>query len=148
MWHAPARSVFLLVMTMASSTSAWALCCPTGGQVNAPAGSGIGQSQPRAADLSRDPRWTAHEFERDAISYFQISNSLGVIDFILGKAGHQYWLLPAGPTETQVVLPDESKAVTRPTDAKVILEHAEFRLLVSETAGTVLWHVETIPPRP
>lgn len=148
MWTMPTRRMYPLVMMMFSPMSAWALCCPGEGQVNEPAGSGIGQSQPRAADLSHDSRWSVHAFERADISYFQIGNLRGDIEFILGKAGGHFWLLPAGPTDTQVALPGEIITPVDSTNAKVVYEHPEFRLLASVAAGSTSWHVQVLPSNP
>lgn len=146
MWKAPVGRAFSLVVMMVSPMSALALCCPGEGQINKPAGSGIGQGQTRADDLSQDPRWSVHEFERDAVNYFQISKPTGTIEFILGKVGNHYWLLPAGPTETQISLPDELLTPAKSVKGKVVFQHPEFRLLVSEAADSFSWHVEEIPP--
>lgn len=101
----------LLIFMMVSPLSAWALCCPSVGQK--PARSGIGEIQPSTADLSLDRRWRVHAFERDAINYFQVSNAAGTVQFILGKSGDIFWVLPAGPTDTQISLPSDEPRLGR-----------------------------------
>lgn len=140
----PARYVCPLIFMMVSPLSAWALCCPSVGQK--PARSGIGEIQPSTADLSLDRRWRVHAFERDAINYFQVSNAAGTVQFILGKSGDIFWVLPAGPTDTQISLPSDEPRPNALVGAMEAYRDDEFSLLFGTSGTTIPWSVELADP--
>lgn len=142
----PVRYMCPLILMMVSPLPAWALCCPSVGQK--PARSGIGESQPAAADLSLDQRWRVHAFERDAISYLQVSDTAGSIQFILGKLDDYFWVLPAGPADMHVSLPSDDRRSSALTDAVEVYRDEEFKLMVSQSGSSRWWSVEHVLRRP
>lgn len=140
MWKMPAHYVYPLILAVMSPLPAWALCCPSVGQK--PARSGIGEAQPPGTDLSLDRRWRVHTFERDAMSYFQVSDHTGSIQFILGKSGDYFWLLPAGSVDTRVSLPSNDGSSHAAPDAVEVYRDEEFKLLVRASGAAVHWLVE------
>ena len=148
MWKLSARYVCPFILMFSSPISAWALCCPGDANVIKSAGTGIGQHQPVANDLSLDPRWRVHAFERNAISYYQVSDALGDLKFIMGNAGAHFWLLPAGPTDTVVRLPSDEGRQAPVAGTLEVYRHSTFRLLVSGSATVPVWWVENLPDLP
>ena len=148
MWKSSARRTVPLVLMMVSPIPVWAMCCAGDANVIKAADSGLGQSQPLATNLSLDPRWRVHAFERDAITYFQISDTTDGLQFIIGKSGNVFWVLPAGPTETRVVLPSDDRAPGPLVDAEEVYRHPDFRLLVRGTGQAASWWVENRPAMP
>jgi len=142
----PARSMCPLILIMVSPLQAWALCCPSVGQK--PARSGIGEMQPSSANLSLDQRWSVHAFERDAVSYFQVSDTAGSVQFILGKSGDAFWVLPAGPVDTRISLPSDEPRPHAATGAVEVYRDPEFKLLVSGHGQSIEWSVVHMPRRP
>ncbi|HCQ46278.1 hypothetical protein [Stenotrophomonas rhizophila] len=136
-----ARYICPLILMMTPSLPAWALCCP--GDIKEPmsAGSGIGQVQPPETDVSLDRQWAVHTFERDGVGYLQVSEKSGDVQFIIGKSGSFYWVLPAGPNDTSITLPSDH-GQTAPIHAREVYRHPEFRLLVSGWGRTATWWVE------
>lgn len=139
------RYVCPLILMMASPLNAWALCCPSVGQK--PARSGMGEIQPSSANLSLDRRWSIHAFERDAVNYFQVSDSAGSIEFILAKSGDTFWVLPAGPVDTQISLPSEDRYPHAADVVEAYRDH-EFKLLVSGHGPSTVWSVERVSDIP
>lgn len=148
MWKFSARRTCVLALMVVSPTPAWAMCCPGDATVIKPAESGLGQSQPSASDLSHDPRWRVHAFERDGISYYQVSDMMGVLQFIIGRSGQAFWVLPAGPADARIVLPSNDHSSSRAANAEEVYRHPEFALLVSGTGAATSWWVEDRPTSP
>jgi len=144
----PARYLCSFVLLLSSPIPAWALCCVGDANVIESAATGIGQRQPTATDLSLDPRWRVHAFERDAVSYYQVSDSTGELTFIIGNAGDQFWLLPAGASDTVVRLPSDSWEQAPVVGTAEVYRDLTFRLLVSGSAASPVWWVESLPDLP
>ena len=142
MWQVPARRMFPLMLMIASPATAWAMCCPGDIRDLKPANSGMGQPQPAITDLSLDPQWHVHAFERDGISYFQVGDGTDVPHFILGKAGSYFWVLPAGLADTQIVLPSDERSTAPMAGSREVLRHPEFTLSVYGSGRTAFWKVE------
>lgn len=144
----PLRRMCPLALLMVSPLTAGAMCCPGDVNVIKASGSGLGQTQPTATNQSLDPRWHVHAFERDSISYFQISNVSDDLLFIIAKSGDVFWLLPAGTIDAQVALPSDQHANRQLLDAKEVFRHPDFTLLVSGTGKAASWRVESRLARP
>jgi hypothetical protein len=89
-----------------------------------------------------------HGFERDAVSYFQVSDSAGSIQFIIGKSGDYFWALPAGSLDTHISLPSDDRRLPAAADAVEVYRDEEFKLLVSHSGPSIWWSVEHVPHRP
>ncbi len=148
MWKVHASRLFSLALLMAGPVSAWALCCPGDIRDMKPANSGMGQSQPAITDLSLDSEWRVHAFERDGISYFQVGDAMGTPQFIIGKAGSYFWMLPAGMDDVQIKLPTDDHRPLPLTGSREVLRHTDFTLLVNGSGQTASWSVEAITDAP
>lgn len=148
MWELSARYLCPFVLILGVPLPAWALCCPGDANVIKSAGSGIGQRQPLSTDLSLDPRWRVHAFERDSVAYFQVSDAAGELQFIVGNSGDYFWLLPAGPADTRISLPSDEGERAPAVGTLEVYRHTHFRLLVNGTSGVSAWWVEDIPSPP
>ena len=148
MWKMTLRRMCPLALFMISPLTAGAMCCPGDVNVIKASGSGLGQTQPLAANHSLDPRWHVHAFERDSISYFQISDVADGLLFIIAKSGDVFWLLPAGMTDANVLLPSDRRTHPPLLDAKEVFRHPEFTLVVSGTGKATSWRVENRPAKP
>ncbi|WP_045738932.1 hypothetical protein [Xanthomonas sp. MUS 060] len=94
-----------VLQTVAISAQA---CCPdTGhGAPTAPTmATGLGESAPKAPDLSLDPSWHIYEFKRDGVSYLQISDLTGTVRAAVGNISGTLWVLPMGVDVSRVSLP-------------------------------------------
>jgi hypothetical protein len=126
-----------------------ALCCPGDGHVIEAARTGLGQSQPPTPNISTDPEWQVYLFESDGISYYQVNDLMGRVQFIVGQANGRVWLLPAGTarlpairniatTSTLSVAP--GREVYRGSSIAIYAEgHADdarWVILLSESAST------------
>ena len=138
------RHMCPLILMMASPLPAWALCCPGDIKNHASAASGIGQSQSSETDVSLDPHWTVHTFERDGLSYLQVSDRAGAVQLVIGRVGTYHWVLPAGPIDTRITLPSDGRAFASMMDAREVYRHPDFRLLVSGSGPTASWWVENL----
>lgn len=143
-----ARYMCPLVLMMMSPLPAWALCCP--GDIKDPmsARSGLGQIQPPATDVSLDRQWSVHSFDRDGVGYLQVSEREGAVQFIIGKSGGNYWVLPAGPIDTRITLPSNNRLSTPEANAREVYRHPDFRLLVSGWGSAAHWWVEDTSEQP
>lgn len=141
MWKVPARRFLMFTLLMAGPAPAWALCCPGDIRDMKPANSGMGQSQPAITDLSLDSEWRVHAFERDGISYFQVGDALGTPQFIVGKAGSYFWMLPAGMIDVQIKLPNDDHRQPQLAGLREVLRHPDFTLLVNGSGKTASWSV-------
>lgn len=151
MWKFSARRTCLLALMVVSPTPAWAMCCPGDATIIKAAESGLGQSQPSTSDLSLDPRWRVHAFERDGISYYQVGDVMGVLQFIVARSGQTFWLLPAGYTDAQIILPSDDRSTNPAANAEEVYRHPEFALVVSGIGTASSWWVELRPtssPKP
>ena len=142
MWNAPPRRLLSLVLMTAAPIPAWALCCP--GDIRDPkmANSGMGQRQPADTDLSLDPQWRVHAFERDGISYFQVGDALGTPQFIVAKAGNYFWMLPAGLVDVRIQLPNDDHVPVRVEASHEVFRHPDFTLLLDNPGQAASWRVE------
>ncbi len=143
-----ARRMFPLALLTVLPLTAGAMCCPGDVNVMKASDSGLGQTQPSATNQSLDSRWHVHAFERDAISYFQVSDEADELLFIFAKSGDVFWLLPAGTVAAQVALPSDQDTHRPWPDAKEVFRHPDFTLVVSGTGNTTIWRVENRPAKP
>ncbi|WP_052689956.1 hypothetical protein [Xanthomonas sp. GPE 39] len=94
-----------VLQTVAISAQA---CCPdtTHGAPIAPMmATGLGESAPKASDLSLDPSWHIYEFNRDGVRYLQISDLTGTVRAAVGNISGTLWVLPMGVDVSRVSLP-------------------------------------------
>lgn len=116
-------------------------CCPgTDNTVNLQE-SGLGQQHPAAANVSSDPRWLVYRFGRDGIEYLQINDLAGRVHLIIGKAGDQFWRLPAGDAAARVSLPLQRLPVPERARRSEVYLGPEFSLVHFGGNG-VQWAVE------
>lgn len=148
MWKIPALRMIPAALMMVSPAPAFALCCIGDANVIKAERSGLGQSQPLSSSLSLDPQWRVHIFERDSISYYQVSDAQGELQFIIGKSGTVFWTLPAGVAEARINLPPSRPASDYMVNAREVYRDPEFVLLVSGTGSTLTWRVEYRPALP
>nr|WP_308005914.1 hypothetical protein [Xanthomonas albilineans] len=80
-------------------------CCPDSGHHTPSATTGLGESAPKALDLSLDPSWHIYEFKRDGVSYLQISDLTGTVRAAVGNISGTLWVLPMGVDVSRVSLP-------------------------------------------
>lgn len=147
MWKLPVRYICPFIVILVSPLPVWALCCPGDANVIKSAGTGIGQPQPPATDLSFDGAWHVHAFERHGISYLQVSDDIGALQFIIGHSGEHFWLLPAGPIDTVIRLPSDP-GEPAPATGLEVYRHSFFRLVVDRSGGVPVWWVEKLSALP
>jgi hypothetical protein len=87
------------------NTIANAKCgCPSDGRDKPSAVTGLGESLPKAADLSSDPEWQVYEFQRDGIRYLQINDGANTARAAIGQIGATAWVLPIGRDVDRVAI--------------------------------------------
>ncbi|WP_045758049.1 hypothetical protein [Xanthomonas albilineans] len=92
---------------LAVAISAQACCPDTGHGAPKPPtmATGLGESAPKAPDLSLDPSWHIYEFQRDGVRYLQISDLTGTVRAAVGNISGMLWVLPMGVDVSRVSLP-------------------------------------------
>ncbi|WP_045758637.1 hypothetical protein [Xanthomonas albilineans] len=85
-------------------------CCPDSGHHTPSVATGLGESAPKAPDLSLDPSWHIYEFKRDGVSYLQISDLTGTVRAAVGNISGMLWVLPMGVDVSRVSLPAKGSA--------------------------------------
>ncbi|WP_244952539.1 hypothetical protein [Xanthomonas maliensis] len=98
---------FCVVAGLFASGAAMADCCPSGGVGTAAIG--LGDSNPKAANLAMDPSLAIYEFHRDGVTYLQINDVTGVVHAVVARVDDALWTLPMGKDVNRVVLPTKNK---------------------------------------
>lgn len=62
-----------------------AQCCPSSGGIGAHAMTGLGDSNPKAANLAIDPSLAIYELHRDGVTYLQINDVTGVVRAVVAS---------------------------------------------------------------
>ncbi|QEN95495.1 hypothetical protein F0H33_09710 [Xanthomonas translucens pv. undulosa] len=101
----------ILGAAMFASPAIAMACCPGGGS-GTPAAKGLGESAPKATNLSADPEWSVYEFLRDGISYLQINDSRGVVRAAVGRIDSTAWVMPMGADVESVAVAPSSMVGT------------------------------------
>lgn len=94
-------------LTAAVATGVNAQCCPSGtsGSPRLLSSNGLGESAPRAANLSTDPAWRIYEFQRDGVNYLQVNDLAGNVRVAVGRVGDTAWVMPMGTDADRVSIP-------------------------------------------
>lgn len=139
------RLYVLRISLLATLSVMWSsiAAAQNGNHGNELASHGLGQTLPRADNLSLLPAWRVYAFERDGISYYQVNDDLGRVHVILAKAGREFWTLPAGDSYAVVSLPSDPRNVLPDADRQVVFRHAEFVLALHDDGAAAVWSVET-----
>ncbi|MDV2452834.1 hypothetical protein [Xanthomonas hortorum] len=107
-------------------------CCPGDGTISTMAATGLGESEPRAANLAVDPTWRIYEFQREGMLYLQINDASGVVRGAVGRAGEVLWVLPMGKDVSRLTV----STLVIPTRAQLVYRTDNFTVhLVTSTAG-------------
>ncbi|CEH40270.1 hypothetical protein H8Z70_12695 [Xanthomonas citri pv. citri] len=141
-----------LIAGLFASSAALADCCPSGG-VGAPA-IGLGDSNPKAANLARDSSLAIYEFHRDGVTYLQINDITGVVHAVVARVDDALWTLPMGKDVDRVVLPKENKIssdarlneptgsdATKRNQAQLVYKTRNFTVLTWREAAGDQWIV-------
>lgn len=80
-----------------------------------PPSTGLGQSWPNAADVSRSPHFHVYVFERMGVRYVQVNDLNGNVRAAFGNAGGDIFGLPIGLDANRLATPSEPS--TEPSDA-------------------------------
>jgi hypothetical protein len=97
----PAALALLGVAAFSAPSLALA-CCPSGGNTEPKAASGLGDAYPAASDVSADPNWRVYNFERDGIHYVQVNDASGAVRAAVGRIDGLVWVLPVGTDADRV----------------------------------------------
>ncbi|WP_372362834.1 hypothetical protein ACCQ10_08990 [Xanthomonas sp. NCPPB 1325] len=143
---------FCLIAGLFASSAAMADCCPSGG-VGAPA-TGLGDSNPKAANLAMDSSLAIYEFHRDGVTYLQINDVTGVVHAVVARVDDALWTLPMGKDVDRVVLPKKNRissdpGVSEPTtsdaarrnQAQLVYKTRNFIVLTRREANGDQWFV-------
>lgn len=57
---------------------------------------GLGESNPKAANLTMDPSLAIYELHRDGVTYLQINDVTGVVHAVVARVDNALWTLPMG----------------------------------------------------
>ncbi|MCC8536581.1 hypothetical protein ACDH70_02820 [Xanthomonas axonopodis pv. poinsettiicola] len=95
---------FCAISGMLASGVTMAQCCGNGG-VGIHATTGLGDSNPKAANLTMDPSFAIYELHRDGVTYLQINDVTGVVHAVVARVDNALWTLPMGKDVERVVLP-------------------------------------------
>ncbi len=98
---------------------------------------GLGESTPKAPDLSLDPSWHIYEFQRDGFSYLQVSDLTGTVRAAVGNINGMLWVLPMGVDVSRVSLPAKG-SVPRGT---VVYQASTFMVRVIPGRQVNKWEI-------
>ncbi|CAD1791176.1 hypothetical protein XSP_001878 [Xanthomonas euroxanthea] len=145
---------FCLIVGLFASSAAMAQCCPSSGGIGAHAMTGLGDSNPKAANLAIDPSLAIYELHRDGVTYLQINDVTGVVRAVVARVDNALWTLPMGKDVERVVLPSANKisASTRSNDpatldvtqrdqARLVYQTRNFKVLTRREAAGDQWIV-------
>lgn len=99
---------FCAIAGMLASGMTMAQCCANGG-VGVHAMTGLGDSNPKAANLAMDPSFAIYELHRDGVTYLQINDVSGVVHAVVARVDNALWTLPMGKDVERVVLPEANR---------------------------------------
>jgi len=136
------RGVVLVMALSSMPLVAAAGCCPSDGNGVTMAKSGMGDSNPVAANLSQDPNWLVFGFERDGIRYYQVNDLTGQVRVILGRIEDQFFTLPAGKAAVRTSLPSQRLALPANAVRHEVYRRPEFSLVVYGDGADAIWSVE------
>ena len=115
---------------------------------------GLGDSNPKAANLAIDPSLAIYELHRDGVTYLQINDVTGVVRAVVARVDNALWTLPMGKDVERVVLPSANKisASTRSNDpttlnvtqrdqARLVYQTRNFKVLTRREAAGDQWIV-------
>ncbi|NYI19305.1 hypothetical protein FHR53_003192 [Xanthomonas arboricola] len=132
---------FCLIAGIFASGAVMAQCCPSGG-IGAHAMTGLGDSNPKATNLSIDPSLAIYELHRDGVTYLQINDVTGVVRAVVARVDNAIWTLPMGKDVERVVLPSANRisASMHSNDAATLdaIQHDQARLVYKTKNFTVL----------
>ncbi|MCD0277464.1 hypothetical protein JWH04_00445 [Xanthomonas melonis] len=134
--------IFCLTAGFFASSAAMAQCCPSSGGVGAHAMTGLGDSNPKAANLAIDPSFAGYEFYRDGVTYLQINDVTGEVRAVVARVDNAFWTLPMGKDVERVVLPAANRISpsTGPDDpaTRDAIQRDQGRLIYKTKNFTVL----------
>lgn len=118
------------------------VCCPSSGGVGAHAMTGLGDSNPKAANLSLDAAWSIVELQRDGVTYLQINDSAGTVRAVVARVDSALWVVPMGKDVDRVSIPATNSiwANTAPAVANTAISYG-LRMVYRTANFTV--HVES-----
>ncbi|QJD70003.1 hypothetical protein HG421_07165 [Xanthomonas campestris pv. badrii] len=138
---------FCLIAGLFASSAAMAQCCGTGG-IGANAMTGLGDSNPKSANLAIDSSLAIYELHRDGVTYLQINDVTGVVRAVVARVDNALWTLPMGKDVDRVVLSPENKisASTGSDDSATLdaIQRSQARLVYKTKNFTVLTRREAI----
>lgn len=105
---------------------------------------GLGQAQPPATNLSKDPAWRLYGFQRDGISYFQVNDLAGRVEIIIGNADGVFWTLPAGERPSRVSMPGQRLQLPAGMGQTEVYRGAAFSLMLYGHGADAVWSVEGV----
>lgn len=106
----------------------------------------LGQSLPRADDLSVSPNWHVYVFHRDGIEYIQINDQQDQVRAAFATSNGLYLVLPVGIDARQVSTPQRPI----PFDGSAALSETVYldksvQVLMAPYSGGVQWQVKPTP---
>ena len=103
---------------------------------------GLGQSHPSGPDLSLDPEWRVHGFQREGVEYYQVNDLEGRVQLIIGAMDGTFWALPAGEPSSQVVLPPQRLRGPEKGARPIVSQSRAFSLVSYRPVNHIVWAVE------
>ncbi|MBV6808703.1 MULTISPECIES: hypothetical protein [Xanthomonas] len=136
---------FCLITGICASSAVMAQCCGNGG-VGVHAITGLGDSNPKSANLAIDPSLAIYELHRDGVTYLQINDVTGVVRAVVARVDNALWTLPMGKDVERVILPTANKisAGTRPDNPATLdaIQRSQARLVYKTKNFTALMRRE------
>ncbi|MGH8466800.1 MAG: hypothetical protein ACRESP_21810, partial [Pseudomonas sp.] len=117
-------------------------CCPGVDHGQELQSIGLGQSHPTGPDLSVDPEWRVHGFQRDGVEYYQVTDLSGQVQFIIGTLDGIFWALPAGEPSSTLVLPPHHSLAAKRGARSIVYQGRFFRLVGYRSGDKIQWSVE------
>ncbi|MCC4595408.1 hypothetical protein NRY95_05415 [Xanthomonas campestris pv. phormiicola] len=122
-------------LTIAHNASA---CCPDIGH-GPVASTGLGESAPKAANLSTVADVRIYEFMRDGVTYLQINDATGGVRGAVGRIDSTAWVMPIGSDADRVSILRSTGSV----QGEKVYEAEKISVYLQETSNSRAWIIVT-----
>jgi hypothetical protein len=105
----------------------------------------LGQSWPRAQNLSLSAGWNVYVFTRGSIHFVQVNDSSGNVHAAFAVAGDQVLALPIGSDAQRVSTPQQPLAAVSTANGQVIYSDLQLQVVMVPQADGSAWNVVPTP---
>jgi len=129
-------------------TLAALLLCALAAHAGAPAAqpNDLGQSWPRAQNLSIATGWNVYVFTRGNVRYLQINDASGNVHAAFAVSGNLALALPMGSDAQRVSTPQQPLAAVASANGQVVYSDLQLQVVAVPQANGFAWNVVSTAP--